>query len=252
MRTTHPGVVTRFAVSLGGAFGAGSPEPAPETAMSTRSLSLTPELHEYVRSVSLREPALLARLREETASLPRAGMQLGAEQGQLLGFLVRLIGATRCLEIGTFTGYSALCIALALPREGYLLCCDTNPETTAMAERYWHAAGVADKIELRLAPALATLDALLAAPEVERFDLAFIDADKTNYDGYYERSLALLRPGGLIVIDNVLWSGTVADRRRSDPDTEALRALNRKLHDDERIDLVLLPIGDGMTLARKR
>ena len=163
-----------------------------------------------------------------------------------------MAGARRCLEIGTFTGYSALAVALALPPDGRIIACDINPETTAIARRYWAAAGVADKIELRLAPALATLEALLGDRQEGTFDFVFIDADKENYDGYYERALRLLRPGGLIVIDNVLWGGWVADLRRRDPDTQALRALNEKLHADKRIDLSLLPLADGITLARKR
>ncbi len=220
--------------------------------MSTRLLTLTPPLQEYLLSVSLREPPLMRRLREETAALPLSVMQIGPEQGQFMALLVRLIGARRCLEIGTFTGYSALAVALALPPEGRLLCCDINAETTAVARRYWAEAGVADKIDLRLAPALETLDALLAAGEAGRFDYTFIDADKTNYDAYYERALKLLRPGGLILIDNVLWSGAVADSAKNDNDTVALRALNHKLHGDERIDLSMLPVGDGLTLARKR
>ncbi len=220
--------------------------------MASRALKLTAELQDYILAVSLRESEALRRLRAETAALPMAGMQIGPDQGQLMALLVRLIGARRCLEIGTFTGYSALAVALALPPEGRIVCCDVNPETTAVAQRHWQAAGVGEKIDLRLAPAIETLDALLREKQEGRFDFAFIDADKENYDRYYERALRLLRPGGLLVIDNVLWGGDVADARQNDPETKALRALNRKLHHDERIDLSLLPIGDGVTLARKR
>jgi len=220
--------------------------------MAGRTLKLTAELQDYVLAVSLREPEALRRLRAETAALPMAGMQIGPDQGQFMALLVRLIGARRCLEIGTFTGYSALAVALALPPEGRIICCDVNAQTTAVARRHWQAAGVGEKIELRLAPALETLDALIGDNQEGRFDFAFIDADKENYDGYYERVLRLLRSGGLLVIDNVLWGGNVADARQNDAETKALRALNRKLHRDERIDLSLLPIGDGVTLARKR
>jgi predicted O-methyltransferase YrrM len=220
--------------------------------MPKRNIELTQMLDDYILGVSLRESDVQRRLREETARLPMAGMQIAPDQGQLMALLARLVGARRCLEIGTFTGYSALAVALALPADGRIIACDVNRETTAVARRYWREAGVADKIELKLAPALTTLDALLAERQEERFDFAFIDADKENYDGYYERLLQLLRPGGLIVIDNVLWSGAVADRRAKDPETTALRALNQKLHQDERIDLALLALADGITLARKR
>lgn len=220
--------------------------------MTRRNIELTDKLHDYLLSVSLREPALLRRLRQETALLPEAGKQIAPEQGQFMALLVRLIGARRCLEIGTFTGYSALVVALALPEEGRIIACDINPETTAVAKRYWQEAGVAVRIDLRLGPALATLDALLAAGEDGSFDFAFIDADKANYDFYYERSLRLLRPGGLMMLDNVLWHGAVADRRHKDEGTVALRKLNEKLRDDERVDLSLLPVADGITLARKR
>jgi predicted O-methyltransferase YrrM len=220
--------------------------------MPKRTIELTEKLDDYLLGVSLRENEVQRRLREETARLPMAGMQIAPDQGQLMALLARLVGARACLEIGTFTGYSALAVALALPPDGRIIACDVNPETTAVAQRYWREAGVADKIELKLAPALATLDALLAARQDGRFDFAFIDADKENYDAYYERVLRLLRPGGLVVIDNVLWGGAVADKRRKDPETAALRALNAKLHRDERIDLALLPLADGITLARKR
>jgi len=220
--------------------------------MAPRTLPQTPKLLDYVRSVSLREPEILRRLREETGSIAAGGMQIGPEQGQFLAFLVGLIGARRCLELGTFTGYSALWVALALPPEGRLICCDVNPRTTAVAERYWREAGVRDKIELRLAPALDTLEKLAGAGAAGSFDYAFIDADKENYDAYYERVLALLRQGGLVIFDNVLWGGAVADVREHDRTTSGLRALNQKLHEDERIDVCLLAMGDGVTLARKR
>jgi caffeoyl-CoA O-methyltransferase len=220
--------------------------------MSRRTIELTDRLHDYLLDVSLREPEPLRRLREETRAMPLAGMQISPEQGQLMALLVRLLGARRCLEIGTFTGYSAMAVALALPEDGRVLCCDVSTEYGAIARRHWQAAGLAGRIELRIAPAVETLDALLAAGSEGRFDFAFIDADKTGYDSYYERALRLLRPGGLMAIDNVLWHGSVADPAARDEDTEALRALNRKLRDDERIDLSLLPVGDGLTLARKR
>ena len=220
--------------------------------MPKRTIELTDALQDYLLAVSLREPELLRRLREETARLPMAGMQIAPDQGQFMALLARLVGARRCLEIGTFTGYSALVVALALPADGKIIACDVNPDTTALGRRYWREAGVADKIDLRLGPALATLDQLIADGQEGRFDFAFIDADKESYDGYYERTLRLLRPGGLIMIDNVLWGGAVADPGETDAETAALRALNEKLHHDERIDVSLLPLADGLTLARKR
>ena len=189
-------------------------------------------------------------LRDETAALPAGGMQIGPDQGQLLGFLVKLLGARRALEIGTFTGYSALSVAQALPADGKLVCCDVSDEWTSIGRRYWREAGVAERIELRIAPALDTLAALES--QGERFDLAFIDADKENYDRYYEACLRLVRPGGLIAIDNVLWSGAVADPANSSASTLALKALNDKISADSRVDFCLLPIGDGVTLVRPR
>ena len=218
----------------------------------SRQIALTDELLAYLHKVSLREAEPLRLLREETAKLPMAGMQISPDQGQFMALLVRLIGARRCLEIGTFTGYSSLAVALALPPDGRVVCCDVSEEYTAVARRAWASAGVAAKIELHIAPARATLDRLREAGQRGSFDFAFIDADKENYDAYYEASLELVRPGGLIAIDNVLWSGAVANSKRQDADTEALRALNLKLHDDERVDLSMLPIGDGLTLARIR
>jgi caffeoyl-CoA O-methyltransferase len=220
--------------------------------MSKKTLNLDSHLYDYLLSVSLREPDILRQLREETARFPSAMMQIAPEQGQFMALLVQLMGATKTLEIGVFTGYSSLCVALALPPNGKIVACDVSEEYTAVARRYWEAAGVADKIDLRLAPALETLDALLAAGQVETFDFAFIDADKANYEGYYERSLQLIRPGGLIAIDNVLWSGRVADPQAQNNSTQALRALNEKLHHDERITLSMVPIADGLTLALKR
>ncbi|MEO5843311.1 MAG: class I SAM-dependent methyltransferase, partial [Caldimonas sp.] len=193
-----------------------------------------------------------AALRAATAQHPQAGMQISPEQGQFMALLVKLLGARRALEVGVFTGYSALTVALALPADGTLLACDISDEYTRIGRSYWQQAGVADKIDLQLGPALATLDARLAAGEAGRYDFAFIDADKTGYDAYYERCLQLLRPGGMIAIDNTLWGGKVARPAGGDADTAALQALNAKLHGDERIDLSLLPIGDGLTLARKR
>jgi predicted O-methyltransferase YrrM len=220
--------------------------------MTKRSIGLSAKLHDYVLDVSLREPETLRQLREETAKMPMSGMQVAPEQGQFMALLARLTAAKNYLEIGTFTGYSALAVALALPPDGRVLACDIDPETTQLAQRYWTTAGVAAKIELRLAPALETLDKLLSQGQAGRFDLAFIDADKENYDGYYERALRLVRPGGVIMLDNVLWAGAVADAKKNDADTKALRALNQKLHGDERVDLSLLPLADGLTLARKR
>ena len=210
------------------------------------------ELYDYLLDVSLREPPIMRRLRDETASLANAHMQIGPEQGQFMAFLVEVIAAQNVLEVGTFTGYSALAMALALPDDGRLVACDVSEEWTAIGRPYWEEAGVAHKIDLRLAPAIETLDALLAEGRALTFDFAFIDADKTGYDAYYERALDLIRPGGLIALDNTLWEGKVVDPSATDEDTEAIRAINAKLVDDERVTLSLVPIGDGLTLARKR
>ncbi len=212
---------------------------------------MTAALSDYLREVSLRDHPLLARLRTETAALPRARMQITPEQGQFMQLLLRLLGARRTIEIGVFTGYSALCTALALPADGQVIACDVSEEWTAIGRRYWLEAGVTDKVDLRLGPAVETLDALLASGQAGQFDFAFIDADKDNYDAYYERCLQLVRPGGIIAIDNVLWHGDVIDPSKQDPDTVAIRALNRKLHRDHRIELSMLPIGDGLTVARR-
>jgi caffeoyl-CoA O-methyltransferase len=220
--------------------------------MSRRSIQLTDSLHEYLLSVSLREPEILRRLREETAPDPSARMQISPEQGQFMSLLVRLMDARRCLEVGVFTGYSSLAVALAMPDDGRIVACDVSERWTAVARRYWAAAGVGHKVDLRIAPAMETLDALIAAGEAGRCDFAFLDADKENYVGYYERALTLLRPGGLLVADNTLWSGRVADPENAEAETVALRHFNELLHHDERVDLSLVPIGDGLTLARKR
>jgi predicted O-methyltransferase YrrM len=220
--------------------------------MTRSSLVLDERLQAYLRAHSVREPPLLGRLREETAKLPEAGMQIAPEQGQLMALLAELVGARRAIEVGTFTGYSALWVAAALPPDGRLVACDLNETWTAIARRYWHEAGLADRIELRLGPAGASLDALLAEGGADRYDFAFVDADKTGYLGYYEQLLRLVRPGGLIAFDNTLWSGRVADPEAGDADTRALRELNDRLHGDQRISLSLLPIGDGLSLARRR
>ena len=220
--------------------------------MSTRTLNLDDRLYDYLLSVSLREAPLLRQLREETARHPDAIMQISPEQGQFMQLLIRLIGAKRCIEVGTFTGYSSLCVALALPADGYILACDVDADFTAIAERYWAEAGVLEKIDLKLAPAKQTLGERLAAGEAQSYDFAFIDADKENYGSYYESCLKLIRPGGLIAIDNVLWSGSPADPKIDTPTTNAIRMFNEEIYSDPRIDLSLLPLGDGLTLARKR
>jgi len=220
--------------------------------MTNRSLELNDRVYEYLLSSSLNEPELFRRLREETARLPEHIMQIAPEQGQFMALLVELLGAKRCIEIGTFTGYSALWLASALPEDGQLIACDLSEEWTQVAKRYWQEAGLSHKIDLRLGPALGTLDVLLQGGEEGTFDFAFIDADKTNYDGYYERCLRLLRPGGLIALDNTFWGGKVADPNVTDKDTEAIRAMTLKVRDDDRITSSLVPIGDGVLLVRKR
>ena len=220
--------------------------------MANTSMGLGSDLQAYVLEHGLREPPILARLRDETASLPMGMMQVAPEEGALLGLLVKLSGARRCLEIGTFTGYSSLSVALALPPDGSMVCCDVSDEWTSVARRYWAEAGVADRIELRLAPALETLDALLAGGAAGTFDFAFVDAAKHEYPDYHERVVQLLGTGGLAVYDNVLWGGAVAEPAANDDDTVSVRRLNERLADDERVDIVMLPIADGVTLARKR
>ncbi len=219
--------------------------------MSNKTLQLTDTLHRYLLDVSLRESDVQRRLREETMQVRLAIMQITPEQGQFMQLLVHLTGAKRCLEIGTYTGYSALSVALALPSEGKLICCDINEEWTAIARRYWAQAGVSDKIDLRLAPALDTIGQLLAQGAAGTFDFVFIDADKGNYDNYYERALKLLRGGGLIAIDNTLWFGHPADPSDMSADTVAIRSLNLKIKNDTRVRISMLPLGDGLTLAQK-
>ncbi|MSR20784.1 MAG: SAM-dependent methyltransferase [Gemmatimonadetes bacterium] len=220
--------------------------------MSRRTEPLTDELYDYLLRVSMREPEILRRLREETGDLEKAGWQIGPEQGQFMALLVELTGARRTLEVGTFTGYSALVVALALPADGRVVACDISEEWTSVARRYWDEAGVAHMIDIRLGPAVQTLESLLGEGRREDFDFAFIDADKVSYDAYYELALELVRPGGLIAVDNTLWHGRVIDPDATDPDTEAIRRFNAKLKSDERVTLSLVPIGDGLSLARKR
>jgi len=220
--------------------------------VTARTLPLDARLQRYVVEHGARETAVQRELRVVTQRLPQSGMQIGAEQGALMQMLVRVMGARRCLEIGTFTGYSALAVALALPPAGRLVCCDLSEEWTAIARRYWKRAGVAGKIDLRLAPALQTLDALLEEGRAGKFDFAFIDADKANYANYYERCLKLVRRGGLIAVDNTLWGGSVANPRKQSVDTLAIRAFNRQLVRDRRVEMVLVPVGDGLSLACKR
>jgi len=220
--------------------------------MSRTVTAVTAELADYVRSVTLREPDLLRRLRDETAAHPEAQCQITPEQGQFMGLLVRLIHARKTLEVGVFTGYSSLSVALALPADGKVVACDVSPEFTAVARRYWKEAGVDGKIELRLAPALQSLDALIAEGQAGTFDFAFIDADKENYHTYFERALVLVRPGGVITVDNVLWHGKVIDPQVNDTDTLAIREFNRRLHTDQRIWISMVTIADGLTVAMKK
>ncbi|VVP86015.1 hypothetical protein PS934_01145 [Pseudomonas fluorescens] len=220
--------------------------------MTARTLNLDDDLYQYLLDVSLRETPLLKRLRDETQALPMARWQVAPEQGQFLALLVKLTGARRLLEVGTFTGYSALCMAAALPADGSLICCDIPGDYNATARRYWQEAGLAGQIDLRLAPALETLAELERQGQGGQYDLVFIDADKANYPAYLEHALRLLRVGGLAVFDNTLWSGRVLEASPESADTRAIQALNRALKDDVRVDLSLLPIGDGLTLCRKR
>jgi caffeoyl-CoA O-methyltransferase len=220
--------------------------------MSNRTITMTDPLYDYLLRVSVREPPVLRRLRKFTQRHPHAGMQISPEQGQFMALLVSMLGAKRCIEVGTFTGYSATSVALALPPRGKLICCDVSKEYTMIARKFWRQAGVEHKIDLRLGPAKRTLDGLLRDGRAGKFDFAFIDADKENYAAYYERVLKLLRPGGVVAIDNVLWGGSVLDAKDQSVDTKAIRAFNRKLKTDKRVAISTVPIGDGLTLARKR
>jgi predicted O-methyltransferase YrrM len=221
--------------------------------MSKTTTGLDNALRDYMVSVSVREPAILAELRAETAPLEAAGMQLAPEQGQFMSFLVKTLSAKRCLEVGTFTGYSSLTVALALPEDGKLVACDVSDEWTRIARRFWEKAGVAHKIDLRLGPATETLAALASDPaERNMYDFAFIDADKENYGAYFDYALQLLRPGGVVALDNVLWGGRIVDQTATDSSTEAIRRLNAQIYADERVDVSLVPVGDGLYLARKR
>lgn len=220
--------------------------------MSNRSIELDDRVHAYLMDVSLREDAVARSLREATAEMPERNMQIAPEQGQFMALLLQMLGARHCIEVGVFTGYSSLVMASVLPPDGRIVACDISETYTRMARPFWERAGVAERIDLRLGPAMDTLSGLLATEGPDGFDFAFIDADKSRYDDYYEICLRLLKPGGVVAIDNTLWHGTVADPSVSDRDTEAIRALNAKLLGDDRIDLSLLPIGDGLTLCRKR
>ena len=220
--------------------------------MANKTLGLDSELYQYFQQVSLREAEVLKQLREETKRHSMAIMQIAPEQGQFMALLVQLMGAKKTLDIGVFTGYSALVVALALPKDGQVIACDINEETTKIAQEFWDKSGVGHKISLHLAPALETLDQLIGKGENNSFDFAFIDADKSNYDNYYEKVLWLVKPGGLIAIDNVLWGGKVADAEIQDNRTKKIRKFNEKLHKDPRISLSLVPIADGLTLALKK
>lgn len=220
--------------------------------MSDQIMNITEDLYHYMLDSSLREPDVLRRLRKRTAELPDSQMQISPLQGQFMALLVKLMGARNTLEVGVYTGYSSLAVALALPENGRVVACDISSEYTDIAKPYWQEAGVLPKIDLRLAPALDTLDELLGNNEAGHFDFAFIDADKENYSPYYERCLQLVRPGGVILVDNVLWNGAVVDNSKQDVDTIAIRQLNQQLLHDDRIDLSMLPLADGITMARKR
>jgi predicted O-methyltransferase YrrM len=221
--------------------------------MSNQSIGLSDPLYQYLLANSVREPEILAQLRSETAEYPLANMQISPEQGQLMGLLVQLIGAKKCLEVGVFTGYSSLVVALNLPDDGRIVACDVSEEFTSIARRYWQEAGVSNKISLYVAPALETLDRLIANGESDTFDFAFIDADKNNYGAYYDRCFQLVRQGGLILVDNVLWYGRVADPGMdNDKRTQAIKQINQQIYHDDRVQISLIPIGDGLTIARKR
>jgi predicted O-methyltransferase YrrM len=221
--------------------------------MSDRSIGLSETLHQYLQANSVREPEVLAHLRQETDRHPLSNMQISPEQGQLMGLLVQLIGAKKCLEIGVFTGYSSLSVALNLPDEGRIVACDVSDEFTSIARKYWQLAGVSEKIDLQIAPALETLDLLIANGEAGTFDFAFIDADKNNYAAYYDRCFQLVRQGGLILVDNVLWYGRVIDPAMDDDKrTQAIKQINQQIYHDDRVQISLIPIGDGLTIARKK
>ena len=220
--------------------------------MSSSTLQLNEKVYDYLLGHSLRESAACQQLREETKPMKMGMMQVSPEQGQFMSLLVELIDARKAVEVGTFTGYSALCVAQALPADGTLVCCDVSEEWTAVGKKYWEQAGVSDRISLRIGPAIDTLKAMRDAGEEGTFDFGFIDADKANYQSYYEHVIALLRTGGLLLIDNVLWGGSVANPDKTDEDTEAIRALNTFVHHDDRVSLSMLPVGDGLTLALKR
>jgi len=220
--------------------------------MSNRTIAITESIYQYLCDHSLREDPILKDLRDHTYDMEERAMQIAPEQGQFMKMLVKLIGAKNTIEVGVFTGYSSLAIALALPEDGRIVACDVNPQYTNVAEKFWVSAGVREKIDLRIGPAKDTLLELINAGLTGTFDFAFIDADKINYDHYYELCLQLIRPGGLITVDNVLWGGAVSDDAINDVDTNSIRVLNDKLYQDERIELSLVPIGDGLTLAMKR
>ena len=220
--------------------------------MSTRTIGISDQLYDYLLSVSVPPDSLWERLRDETSEAVGFNMQISPEQGQFMSLLIKMLGVRKAIEIGTFTGFSAMTVARALPADGSLIACDVSEEWTSIARRYWDEAGVADKIELRIGPALDTLDGLIADGHGASFDFAFIDADKENYAGYYERCLELLRPGGVVGVDNTLWSGAVADPGNQSADTMAIRALNQLVYEDERVDSCVLPIGDGLSIALKR
>jgi len=221
--------------------------------MSNQSIGLSDPLYQYLLANSVREPEILTQLRSETAQHPLVNMQISPEQGQLMGLLVRLIGAKKCLEVGVFTGYSSLVVALNLPDDGRLIACDVSEEFTTIAIKYWQQAGINHKIDLQIAPTLETLDRLLANGESDTFDFAFIDADKNNYAAYYDRCFQLVRQGGLILVDNVLWYGRVADATMDgDPRTQAIKKINQQIYHDDRVQISLIPIGDGLTIARKK
>src|SRR5688572_30147998 len=220
--------------------------------MSATTLTLTDDIREYLLAVSVREPPLLARLREETQRMPSGGMQISPEQGRFMAFLVELVGVRRYLEVGVFTGYSSLAVALAMPPDGHIVACDRSEEWTSVARRYWREAGVADKVELRIGFALETLDELLESGARGTFDFVFVDADKESALEYYERALELLRRGGLFAFDNALWAGRVADPKNDEPSTLGVRALNSRVSNDPRVSATIVPIGDGLLLATKR